>query len=130
MPARSPKPPRRLLRRRVLLSALLAAAACALAAPASSGAYTQHFCQYAGMPSGTNCYAGTRHTLQAVNGWSIDSYQRVCAASFDTAWGSQNSDWRCDYGWTQKLLGGRVDGVGAIRNGDPYWMTGYGTQDF
>jgi hypothetical protein len=106
------------------------AGACAAAVPSSAGAYTEHFCQYAGMPSATNCFASNRHTLQAVNAWSIDGYRRVCAASFVVPWGAQNSDWRCDYQAVQKFLGGRVDGVGAIRNSDPQWMTGYGTQDF
>jgi hypothetical protein len=130
MPTRFPRPLLRPKRLRALVSACILAAAFAAAIPSSAGAYTEHFCQYAWMGSGTNCYAGSRHTLQTVDGWTINSYQRVCAASFVAPWGTQNSDWRCDYGWTEKYLGGRVDGVGGIRNGDPSPITGYGTQDF
>jgi hypothetical protein len=112
-----------------MASAALSAGALAL--PAQAGAYTEHFCQFATLPPGGNCLAPDRHTLDGVNAWSINAVQRVCAASFTHAWGgSQNSDWRCDYGWTYKYLGGRVDGVGAIHNGDPWWMITYGTQDF
>lgn len=130
MPTSSPWPPPRPKRLRGLVSTCLAAGACALAVPASAGAYTEHFCQFAAMPSGSNCYAGSPHTLQVVKGWSINSTQRVCAASFAAPWGAQNSDWRCDYAYTEKWLFGSVAGVGGIHNGDPYPMTGYGTQDF
>ena len=109
-------------------SALLAAVA--LGAPSSATAYEQHFCQYAAMPSGTNCYAQYRHTLQRVRGWTINSNDRICASSWTSPWGSQNSDWRCDYTFVEKWLGGKVDGVGAIRNGDPQAFIGYGIQDF
>jgi hypothetical protein len=130
MPTRLPAPLLRLKRLRALVLACALAAACAAAIPSSAGAYTEHFCQYAWLGSGWNCPAGNRHTLQMVDGWSINTYQRVCAASFTSSYGAQNSDWRCDYGWTEKYLGGRVDGVGAIRNGDPNPFYGYGTQDF
>jgi hypothetical protein len=130
MPTRILRPPRRSKRLRALLSACVVAGACAAAVPSSAGAYTEHFCQYAWMGSGADCYAGSRHTLQAVNGWSINTWQRVCAASFVAPWGSQNTDWRCDYGSVQKWIGGRVDGVGGIHNGDPSPFYGYGTQDF
>lgn len=120
--------PRRRLAALTAVSAMLGAAA--LGAPSSASAYQQHFCQYAYMPSGTNCYAQYRHTLQNVFGWTIASDDRVCAASFTSQWGSQNSDWRCEYTYVQKFLGGRVEGVGAIRNGDPQHFYGYGVQEF
>ena len=130
MPTRFPGPLRRPKRLRALVSACALAAAFAAAVPSSAGAYTEHFCQWAYMSPGSNCYAGSRHSLQAVNAWSMGTIQRVCAASFVAPWGSQNSDWRCDYSFVQKWLGGRVDGVGAIHNGDPSWINGYATQDF
>lgn len=130
MPVSVLRPPRRSTRLRALLAAVIAAAACAAAVPSQAGAYEEHFCQFASMAPGSECYAGNRHTLQQVNGWSIGSIQRICAASFTAPWGIQNSDWRCDYQSVQKYLGGRVDGVGALHNGDPYWMTAYGVQYF
>lgn len=130
MPTRLPRPPRRPKRLRTLILTCTFAAACAAAVPSSAAAYTEHFCQYASLWPGDNCYAGSQHTLQAVNAWSINNPQRVCAASFTAPWGTQTSDWRCDYGFVQKYLGGRVSGVGAIHNGDPYFMYGYATQDF
>ena len=130
MPTRRRRPLRRSRRLYALLTTCLALSAGALALPSSAGAYTDHFCQFQSLGPGWECFAPNRHTLQRVQAWSINSFQRVCAASFTTPWGSQNSDWRCDYGWTEKYLGGRVDGVGAIHNGDPGWITAYGTQDF
>jgi hypothetical protein len=109
------------------VTALLGVAA--LGAPSSASAYQEHFCQYATMPSGTNCYAPTRHSLDTVYGYTIGSTDRICAASFNVPFGSQNSDWRCDYGSVYKLLYGR-DGVGAIRNGDPQLFFGYAIQEF
>lgn len=130
MPTRFLRPRLRLKRLRALVLTCALAGAFAAAVPSSASAWSEHFCQYAGMPSGSNCYAGSRHNLQAVKGYTINGYQRVCAASFVSPWGSQNSDWRCDYGYVEKWLGGSVAGVGGIRNGDPSWMTGYGVQDF
>ena len=130
MPTRFPGPPRRPKRLRALILTCAVAAAWAAAAPSPASAYQEHFCQYAYMPSGSNCYAGNRHTLQAVTGYTINTWQRVCVASFVAPWGAQNSDWRCDYGFAQKLLGGRVDGVGGLHNGDPWAFYGYGVQDF
>jgi hypothetical protein len=130
MPTRFPGPLRRPKRLRALLVACIAAGVCAIGVPSSAGAYSEHFCQYSWMGSGWDCYAGSRHTLQAVSGWTINSSQRVCAASFVAPYGAQNSDWRCDYAYTQKSLGGRVDGVGGIHNGDPSPFYGYGIQDF
>ena len=129
MPAseRFPRPRRRLTGVAVA-TALLGVAA--LGAPSSASAYQEHFCQFTTMPSGTNCYAPVRHTLQNVQGWTIGSTDRICAASFNVPFGSQNSDWRCDYGSVLKLLGGRVDGVGAIRNGDPQAFVSYAIQEF
>jgi len=103
--------------------------AVALGAPSSASAYQQQFCYGVFMPSGTNCFALYRHTLQNVYGWNY-SDDRVCASSWTTQFGFQNSDWRCEYGFVQKFLGGRVDGVGAIRNGDPQNVIGYGVQEF
>ncbi len=121
-------------RRRPIAAAIAASAllgAIALGAPSSASAYyQQYFCQNVWMPSGTNCKASNRHTLQTVNGWTINSVDRICAASFTSAWGYQNSDWRCDYEYVQKILGGRVQGVGAIHNGDPQGFHGYGMQEF
>jgi len=130
MPIRHGQPRRRSKRFCALLTICLAFGVSALALPSPASAWTEHFCQYSSLGPGWECYAGNRHTLQVVRAWSIGNYQRVCAASYTSPWGSQNSDWRCDYGATEKWLGGRVDGVGAIHNGDPYWMTTYGTQDF
>jgi hypothetical protein len=129
MPTRFLRPPRRPNRLRALISICVVAGACAAAVPSTAGAYTEHFCQYAYMSSGSNCYAGSRHTLQYVTGYTINSWQRVCAASFVAPYGAQNSNWACDYNVVQKYLGG-VAGVGGIHNGDPSPFTGYGTQDF
>jgi hypothetical protein len=119
-------------RRRLLALAATSAVlgAVALGAPTTASAYQQHFCQYQFMPSGTNCFAQSRHTLQNVFGYTIGSSDRICAASFTTAWGTQNSDWRCEYEYVHKILGGRVEGVGAIRNGDPQAFVGYAVQEF
>src|SRR3712207_4243017 len=123
----------RLRRPRRRLAAATAASAAigvvALGAPTSASAYDQHFCQYVTLPSGSHCAAGTQHTLDQVQGWSIGSTERVCTASFTSQWGSLNSDWRCDYGTVTKYLGDRV-GVGAIRNGDPQTFVGYAVQRF
>jgi hypothetical protein len=129
MPIRQRRPRRRSRR----LCAMATVCAClgtgALALPSSAGAYTDHFCQYTTLGPGWECYAPNRHTLQVVTGWSIGAYQRVCVASYTAPWGTQNSNWNCDYGVAQKFLGG-LAGVGAIHNGDPGWMVTYGTQDF
>jgi hypothetical protein len=97
--------------------------------PSPASAWEEHFCQWASLGPGWNCYAPNRHTLQTVraisNGW-----MRICAASYSSPWGYQNSDWRCDYGEVWKNLEGRVDGVGAIHNGHPGWMIVYGFQWF
>jgi len=130
MPIRHRRPRLRPKRLSALIVTCAALGAGALALPSTAGAYTDHFCQYQALGPGWNCFADNRHTLQLVRGWSLGNYQRVCAASFTSPWGTQNSDWRCDYGYTEKWLWGRVDGVGAVHNGDPYWMTGYGMQDF
>ena len=129
MPIRNSRPPRR-SRRLLALLTTCSALAIGAAAPTPASAWDEHFCQYAQLAPGWECFAGSRHTLQQVNAWSLWSFQRVCAASFTSPWGTQNSDWRCDYGVTSKWLGGRVDGVGAIHNGDPYWMWTYGVQSF
>lgn len=122
--------PRRMPRRLAALCAVIAVlSTAALSAPSSASAYQQQFCYGAWMLSGTNCFAQYRHTLQNVYGWN-QSDDRICAASWTSQWGYQNSDWRCEYGFVQKSLGGRVDGVGAIRNGDPQHFVGYGVQEF
>ena len=122
--------PRRRQRLRALVLVSAAAVACAVALPSSAAAYTQDFCQNTYLGSGSNCYAGSAHTLQSVFGVAVNSYQRVCAASFVSPGGTQNSDWRCDYGTTSKALGGRVDGYGALHNGDPLAFTAFGTQAY
>jgi hypothetical protein len=129
MPIRSLLLHRRSRRLCALLTTCAALSASALA-PSPASAYEEHFCQWVALGSGWECFAGNRHTLQQVNAWSMNSFQRICASSFSTPWGSQNSDWRCDYGVTSKWLGGRVVGVGAIHNGDPYWLHTYGVQYF
>ena len=124
--------PFRRSRRRLTAAAAAAAllGVAALGAPSSASAYQEHFCQFTTLSPTEVCFAPTRHSLQIVNAWSIaPSYERVCAASFNSPNGWQNSDWRCDYGLAQKFLGGQ-DGVGAIRNGDPTLFVGYGRQDF
>jgi hypothetical protein len=130
MPIRELRPRKRSRRLCALLTTCLALGVGATALPSPASAYTEHFCQYANMAPGADCWAGNRHTLQAVTAYSINSWSRVCAASWTTPWGSQNSDWRCDYQVAYKYIGGRVDGVGVIHNGDPFWIYGYGTQDF
>jgi hypothetical protein len=131
MPIRDLRPSRRLRRLFAVLTTCMATVAGASATvPSTADAYTEHFCQYAVLYPGWECFASNRHTLQMVTAYSINSWSRVCAASFSGPWGAQNSDWRCDYGVAQKYLGGRVDGVGAIHNGDPLGIYGYGTQDF
>ena len=130
MPTRDLRPFRRSKRLCALLTTCLAMTAGAAVAPSAANAYQEHFCQYAALGPGDNCPAPNRHTLQYVTAYSINSWSRVCAASWSTPWGYQNSDWRCDYGYAQKYLGGRVDGVGVIHNGDPWPIFGYGTQDF
>ena len=121
----------RLGRRR--LAGLFAAggllAALALGAPSSASATQEHFCQYVPLASGATCYAQNRRTLQRVLGWSSGSSDRVCAASFTAPWGSQNSTWRCDYTYAEKILGGLL-GVGALHNGDPQAFTAFGTQEY
>jgi hypothetical protein len=130
MPIRNRRPRRRSRRLCALVTISAALGSAALALPSSAGAYTDHFCQFTALAPGWECFAPNPHTLQQVNGWTIGSTQRICAASFTAPWGTQNSDWRCDYGATVKFLGGRVGGVGALHNGDPGWLTAYGTQDF
>jgi hypothetical protein len=130
MPIRHRPPQSRSRRVCAIVTICAALSAGALAVPTSAGAYTDHFCQYAQLAPGWECFAQNRHTLINVRAYSINTFQRVCAASFSSPWGAQNSDWRCDYSVVEKYLGGRVDGVGAIHNGDPSWMYGYGTQDF
>jgi hypothetical protein len=120
----------RLRRRFAALAAAGALGGAALAAPSPAAAGEDHFCQYVTMPSGSNCYATTARTLQYVRGWTINTYDRICAASFTAPFGTQSSDWRCDYGYVEKLLGGRVYGVGALHNGDPDAFVGYGVQGY
>ena len=129
MPIRDLRPIRR-RRRLCALVTTCAALAVGAAAPSSAGAYEETFCQYVTLWPGGECASGSRHTLQQVTAVSGLSTQRICAASFAWPWGGQNSDWRCDYGLTVKLLGGRVDGVGAIHNGDPTILWTFGWQYF
>jgi hypothetical protein len=130
MPIRERRPRKRSRRLCALLITSLVLTVTAAALPSSASAYQDHFCQWVALGSGADCWAGNRHTLQAVTAYSIGTWSRVCAASWSTPWGGQNSDWRCDYQVAYKYLGGRVDGVGVIHNGDPLWIWSYGTQDF
>ena len=125
-----PDRPRRGRRRFAGLSAACGLlGALTLGMPSSASAYEEHFCQYVVLPSGANCYAQNRRALLHVYGWSYGSNDRVCAASFTSPWGSQNSAWRCDYSYVDKFLGG-LQGVGAIHNGDPQAFTAYGAQEY
>jgi hypothetical protein len=129
MPIHDSRPLRRSKRFCALITTCLALSAGSLAVPSSASAYEEHFCQFALLAPGWECYAPNRHTLQAVRAVA-NGYYRICAASFTSPWGTQNSDWRCDYGEAWKSLGGRVDGVGAIHNGYPAWYYVYGYQYF
>jgi hypothetical protein len=127
MPIRQNRP----LRRSGRLCALIVSCAVlgALSLPASAGAYEEHFCQYVGLASGTNCYASNRHSLDLVRGWVISGPgNRICVASFAYPGTSQNSPWMCDYGSVSTPPG--ADGVGAVRNSSQSWMTVYGIQYF
>ncbi len=104
--------------------------AVALGAPSSASAYENHFCQLVTLAPTGVCMAGDRHTLQYVQAHSIGSSERICAASYSSYWGARNSDWYCAYGFAQKSLGGDIQGVGAVRNGDPQWAVLYGVQVF
>ena len=129
MPIHDSRPLRRSKRLVALVMSCMALGASSLAIPSSASAYEEHFCQFATLGPGWQCYAPNRHTLQAVRAVA-NGYYRICAASFTSVWGYQNSDWRCEYEFVQKYLGGRVDGVGVIRNGDPQNFYGYGIQEF
>ena len=123
------------LRRSRRLCALLATCAAAfgtvgLSAPSTAAAYDEPFCGFMTLYPGWECFASNRHTLQLVRGWTVNSWQRVCAASFSNPYNGQNSDWRCDYGLAEKWLYGRVDGVGAVHNGDPSPFVAVGVQYF
>jgi hypothetical protein len=109
-------------------SAVLAAAA--LGAPSPAAAYQQHFCQNVFLLSGTNCHATDRHSLLNVYGFSMNTVDRVCVATHNWPFGTQNSDWRCDYKTAQKNFTSRVDGVGTVRNGDPQAFVAYGIQEY
>ena len=129
MPTRRPRPLSR-SGRLCALAATCALGGSALALPSPAAAYQDHFCQFTTLGSGAECFAPNRRTLQIVRGWSLNTSQRVCAASFTVPWGQQSSAWRCDYGFAEKYLGGSVYGVGAIHNGDPSVFVTYGTQDY
>jgi hypothetical protein len=129
MPTRHRRPPTR-SGRLCALAVTCAVGGGALALPSPAAAATDHFCQFATLGSGAECFAPDRRTLQNVRAWVINTPQRVCAASFSVPWGQQSSSWRCDYGFAEKDLGGGVYGVGAIHNGDPSSFVTYGTQDY
>jgi hypothetical protein len=130
MPIRENRPRKRPRRLCALLVTCAALAAGALSAPTSASAYDEAFCPFNTLYPGQECFAQNRHTLQLVRGWTVSSFQRVCAASFSTPYTAQNSDWRCDYGYTEKWILGRVDGVGALHNGDPFPFIAAGIQSF
>ena len=121
---------RRRRRRLVPLMATGAVVAAALLAPSSASAYQQHFCQYVVLPPGADCLASDRHSLLAVYGFSYMSNDRVCVATFTSSTGTRNSDWRCDYSSVTKTFSTRLDGVGAIHNGDPQSFVSYAIQEY
>jgi hypothetical protein len=129
MPIHDSRPLRRSKRLCALVTTCLALCAGSLAVPSSASAYEEPFCVFVWMAPGTECYALTHHTLDQVRAQS-SGYLRICAASFTHPWGYQNSQWRCDYGSVTKIIDGRVQGVGAIHNGDPSWMGVVGWQSF
>ena len=112
---------RRGRRRRLMALVASVFATCALMAPSSASAGEDWFCQGVWLNSGWECRTDQRHTL-----WSVGAYvtsmspYRICAASAVSYWGSQNSEWRCDYGSVSRQLNGSVYGVGVVRNGAPY----------
>lgn len=131
MPGSASGPPTRPRRRlAAVVGAFALTGALSLGAPSSASAYEQHFCQNVWLASTAVCTAADVHTLQTVTAWSLSGPYRVCAASYTWQWGTQNSDWRCDYTAAVKSLGGRVVGVGAIRNGATVGIVGYGVQEF
>jgi hypothetical protein len=130
MPIREHRPIPRSRRLAALVLSCAVLGVGALSAPTSASAYDEPFCGFSTLYSGWECYGQSRHTLQLVRGWSVNSFQRVCAASFSTPYGGQNSDWRCDYGYAEKSLGGRIDGVGAVHNGDPWPFVAVGIQSY
>jgi hypothetical protein len=130
MPIREKRPRMRSRRLCALLLTCSALGVGALSAPTSASAYDEAFCPFYTLYPGQECFAENRHTLQVVKGWSVASWSRVCAASFSTPYSMQNSDWRCDYGYVEKWINGRVDGVGALHNGDNYPFIAAGFQSF
>jgi hypothetical protein len=113
---------RRLGRRRGFVALVATVAAgCALIAPTPASAGEDWFCGGVWLNSGWECRTDQRHTL-----WSVGAYvayaapYRICAASATSYWGSQNSDWRCDYTSVTRQLNGSVVGVGVVRNGAPF----------
>jgi hypothetical protein len=130
MPIREYGPRKRSWRLCALLVTCAALGVGALAAPTSASVWEEPFCPFVTLYSGQECFAQNRHTLQLVKGWSVGAYQRVCAASFSTPYSMQNSDWRCDYGYVEKWINGRVDGVGALHNGDQYPFIAAGFQSY
>jgi hypothetical protein len=130
MPIREYRPFKQSMRPCALLVTCTALGVGALSAPTSASAYEESFCPFYTLYSGQECFAQTRHTFQLVKGWAVGSWYRVCAASFSTPYSMQNSDWRCDYGYTEKWINGRVDGVGALHNGDQYPIIAAGFQSF
>jgi len=129
MPIHDSRPLRRSKRLCALVTTCLALGATSLALPSPASAYEEPFCVFVYLPPGGECMAQNRHTLEAVKGVASGPL-RICAASFDTPWGTQNSNWRCDWGTVWKSIEGRVDGVGALHNGEWVWMGVVGWQYF
>jgi hypothetical protein len=101
----------------------------ALALPSSASAWEEPFCVFVWVAPGSECFAQNLHTLQAVRGVS-GGWDRMCVASYTHPWGTQNSNWRCGYNDVTKYIDGRVDGVGVVHNGEPYWIGIVGFQYF
>ena len=126
-----PRPQRRPKRPRALVLTCLVAVASTAAVPSSASAFSEGFCGSVGLNPGDNCFASNRHNVLQVSAASLNSYDRVCAATFTAPLGSQNSNWVCDYGTTLRDFGGaRVSGVGAVHNGDPQFFYTTATQEY
>jgi hypothetical protein len=117
-------------RRRFVALVTAVLASCALMAPSSASAGEDWFCVGVWLHSGWECRTDQRHTL-----WSVGAYvsnaapYRICVASATSYWGSQSSDWRCDYTSVSRDFYGSVYGVGVVRNGAPYgWSVGAAAQ--
>jgi hypothetical protein len=110
-------------RRRVLALVATAVTASALIGPSTASAGDDWFCGGVWLDSTQQCRAEPQRWLWAVHGYVANgSPYRICSASAVSAWGPQNSDFRCDYGSVAKAIHGSAYGVGIVRNGSPFWF--------